>query len=226
MDQCFSSLVPVWHQEDRWFWLALLGSVICHLGFYALVNQEQPATTATATASTISNVTVRLVRTEAAEKSKSADISKTARPQIPNRKVKTPPHGNTKQPAMMKPVKSAESEQQLVIPITSGAENPLPQTARAVHDFRQDYLNSILAHIEAHKYYPQAARRRGISGQVRVSFNLLAQGEVADVDAKSAHVLLCHAARNAVQQAVPLPTSPEEIDLPMRVSFTMQYQLQ
>ncbi|MEJ2345597.1 MAG: TonB family protein [Gammaproteobacteria bacterium] len=99
------------------------------------------------------------------------------------------------------------------------------QDPQLVQKARQAYLVRLLAHIEAHKRYPRAARRRGIEGRVHVAFRLLDGGNVAQLQATGARHLLRKEAAKAVRDAVPLPPPPPGISLPMPVSFDMVFAL-
>ncbi len=88
------------------------------------------------------------------------------------------------------------------------------------------YLARLLAHIERHKFYPRAARRRALEGEVEVTFEVLAEGRVRALEVRGGARLLRNAARQAVQAAQPLPRPPEATALPYRVRFRMRFALQ
>jgi protein TonB len=94
-----------------------------------------------------------------------------------------------------------------------------------IEQARQEYLRRLMAHIEAHKHYPRAARRRGIQGDVKVSFTLKAAGRAEGLTAVGGHRLLNSAASDAVRDAQPLPPPPDLIKLPWPVNFTMRFTL-
>ncbi len=88
------------------------------------------------------------------------------------------------------------------------------------------YLALLLAHIESHKYYPRAARKRGIEGGVDVSFLLLPSGEIAAIDATGGPTLLRRAALKAINAALPLPTPPKPLTRSLPVKYRMAFLLQ
>jgi len=90
---------------------------------------------------------------------------------------------------------------------------------------KQRYLSRILTIIEGNKYYPLTARRRGIEGNIHVSFMLLEDGYINGLDASGGPLLLRRAAKKAVTKSLPLPTTPNKIEYPMHVSYAMQFQL-
>lgn len=100
------------------------------------------------------------------------------------------------------------------------AGNP-EQTEQA----RRHYLGQLLAHIEQHKFYPRAARRRGVQGVIQVSFVLHDNGQVSAVTVEDGHEVLRKAAEEAVRAALPLPLPPDEVECPMPVRFGMEFKL-
>jgi len=87
------------------------------------------------------------------------------------------------------------------------------------------YLTEVMAHIEKHKWYPKAARRRGIEGEVRVSFTLLPDGSAQKIVVENAPPILLTAARKAVEKAVPMPKPPAAIHCPLPCEFRMRFSL-
>jgi protein TonB len=118
---------------------------------------------------------------------------------------------------------------------TTAAAQKAPATAEVVKGTvqdpalvelaRQEYLRRLMAHIESHKHYPRAARRRGIQGDVAVAFTLHPGGRVDALKTDGAHRVLRAAAGDAVEAAQPLPKPPESLALPWEVSFTMRFTL-
>jgi len=94
-----------------------------------------------------------------------------------------------------------------------------------IEQAKQKYLRRLMAHIEAHKHYPRAARRRGIQGETEVSFTLQQGGRVSGVEVSGSQRVLVSAARNAVEAAAPMPQPPDNLPLPWEVSFTMRFTL-
>ncbi|OQX33834.1 MAG: hypothetical protein B0D96_10830 [Candidatus Sedimenticola endophacoides] len=91
---------------------------------------------------------------------------------------------------------------------------------------RERYLARLLAHIEREKFYPGAARRRGIEGEVVIDFTLGCDGRPGPVQARRGHKLLRGAATSAVERAHPLPTPPATLDCPLAVSYAMRFNLE
>jgi protein TonB len=114
---------------------------------------------------------------------------------------------------------------------TEKVAEPAPAVTGTVADpaliekARQAYLRRLMAHIEAHKEYPRAARRRRIEGDVKVTFTLQPGGVVGRLQAQGGHRLLSDAASQAVERALPMPPPPETLVLPWEVGFTMRFSL-
>lgn len=89
---------------------------------------------------------------------------------------------------------------------------------------KADYLGRLMAHIEQHKYYPRAARRRGIEGNIPVHFQLLAQGAVDRVHCDG-QAVLAKAACAAINAAQPLPSPPAGFPLPYAIAFDIRFNL-
>jgi protein TonB len=90
---------------------------------------------------------------------------------------------------------------------------------------RQHYLGQLLAHIEGHKFYPRAARRRGLQGVIQVSFVLHENGQISEIMLEHGHEVLRRATEEAVHAALPLPLPTPDVVCPLRVSFGMEFKL-
>jgi len=115
-------------------------------------------------------------------------------------------------------------------PAQAVASAPEPVQPPAVDDglleeIKQRYLVELMAHIESHKWYPKAARRRGIQGEVQVSFILLPDGTIKDVEVRNGPEVLVAAAGSAVSKALPMPRPPSEVHCPMHCEFSMRFAL-
>jgi len=83
----------------------------------------------------------------------------------------------------------------------------------------------LLTHIEGYKFYPRAARRRGIEGEIRVSFTLLDNGKMKDLQVTGDQSVLVSAAQQAMEDAVPLPLPPSSMKLPRKIDISIVYSL-
>lgn len=86
----------------------------------------------------------------------------------------------------------------------------LQATARqsiALDNDRSIRESLIRNHLEHFKYYPASARRRGITGEVEVAFELNDQGEAGDLKilSGSGYAVLDKAALETVRRAEPFP---------------------
>ncbi len=118
---------------------------------------------------------------------------------------------------------------------TSTAADKVPEQAAAVNGSvvdpamiekaRQEYLRHLLGYIESNKFYPAAARRRGLEAMVTISFELLADGRIRSLNVSGGHKILRSAAEEAVKHSLPLPKPPAVLVTPFTVNFSMAYQL-
>lgn len=111
------------------------------------------------------------------------------------------------------------------VPVISEVVNGTVADPALIEKAKQEYLRRLMAHIEKYKHYPRAARRRYLEGDVRVSFTLLAEGRVAELQVDGDEQLLSGAAQRAVEEALPLPVPPATLAMPWPVAFTMRFTL-
>ena len=90
---------------------------------------------------------------------------------------------------------------------------------------RQQYLQKLLSHIESFKYYPRAARRRSLEGNVKISFVLRDDGFYEQLMLDGEQTALVKATQQALESAMPLPVPPRNIDMSRQIEFTMAYSL-
>ena len=140
---------------------------------------------------------------------------------------------NTNQPVVRKPLVTKNEEiieKQLIEPETR--QEPTQTTHTMVdqallNSLKDAYLQSIAAHLDKHKYYPQSARRRYIEGDVGVSFELLADGQINNLQIHSGHSVLQRATSSSIENALPLPPRPNTLLAmgAMKVEYSMRYSL-
>jgi protein TonB len=100
--------------------------------------------------------------------------------------------------------------------------------APAINDYparEQSYLTLVRSLIESHKFYPEAARRRGLQGVVQVSFMVHPDGSISDINCSGAARLLHAAAETALRDAAPFPTALFPGDHPLAVRYEMAFRL-
>ena len=106
---------------------------------------------------------------------------------------------------------------------------PAQSISTAVNNqqIKESYIQQLAKHINEYKFYPRAARRRHIEGQVNVSFDLLMNGNIINLHVHSGPVILQKAAMEAIHSALPMPQRPEELLAldTMKIEYAMQYSL-
>lgn len=85
-----------------------------------------------------------------------------------------------------------------------------------------EYRSQIIDLINANKSYPNTARRRGIQGDVEVSFTVANDGSVIDLKCLGDAKILNRSACEAIKKSLPFP-APEKKTL--QLSFVMDYVL-
>jgi|GEM_PF-6549184 len=91
---------------------------------------------------------------------------------------------------------------------------------------KEDYIKLLLAHIEAYKFYPGAARRRAIEGKLNVTFLLHKDGSHDQLTINGGRAVLQRAVRQALDDAQPFPKPPASLQVDQRIAFSMVYELE
>ena len=131
-----------------------------------------------------------------------------------------------------KPVKDTVVEPENVVEQVQQVIEPQVQGEQLQHDNqlqikqKQQYIQALMKHIDAHKFYPSAARRRGIEGEVQVSFCLTADKLAVNIEANGSISLLERAAIQAVEDASPFPEPPADVFYNSPIVISMVYALQ
>lgn len=219
------------YPEDQWFWVFLLMSILTHFIIVAVVKNIQVDSLASASSQAPNQaikVSLSLLPSQySGQLARSKPIIEAARQKIPVQKQKNPHSVDVSHSAKPRPAKPLAKSPLTSQPVT--APQLSAQIQRGKGDLqpssRQHYFSKLLTHIETYKYYPQAAHRRGLSGSIDISFTLLGDGAIKELALSGGPVLLQRAAKQAVQQALPMPLPPSEVEMPVQVSLVMQYQL-
>ena len=217
------------HPEDRRFkWIVVL-SVILHSLILLEPKQAVQMTTTQAPHRGI-DVSLSLLQQQLVKQQtiKNAPQPAEHQPRLQEQKLTQAERRQTES----KLVSKAPVRQDVIQPVNLMAMAPqlAEQSTRGLEQEKtvtvnERYLAKLLTHIESFKYYPRMAQRRGIEGEVTVTFRLLPHGEVDDLSVTGPHMLLEKAAQSAVQQAMPMLPAPAEVGLPLQISFVMQFQL-
>lgn len=91
---------------------------------------------------------------------------------------------------------------------------------------RDAYLSSLIRKIERNKFYPRAARRRNLQGDIRVSVTVLCNGSISGLHVSGGHKLLIDAATKAVRKAAPFSKPSGGIGCPLPISYSMKFKVQ
>ena len=102
-----------------------------------------------------------------------------------------------------------------------------PTDPALINAEKEQYLKRIAAHLDKHKFYPRSAHRRHIEGTVKVSFDLLLNGNILNLYTYSGHTILQKATSDSIHNALPLPKRPESLASlnTMKIEYAMQFAL-
>lgn len=87
------------------------------------------------------------------------------------------------------------------------------------------YIHQITSEIENNKYYPSSAKRRNMQEMVKVSFILLKNGEIENIEISGKYKLLQIAAKTAILDSLPFNNPPMGVVFPLRVNYSMEFKL-
>lgn len=89
------------------------------------------------------------------------------------------------------------------------------------------WRKQLFAHIGRHRFYPDAARRKGLKGETLVAFALDAQGRIARlrVERSSGSTLLDEAALEVLRRADPAPAPPADLRTPTELALPLRFAL-
>lgn len=90
---------------------------------------------------------------------------------------------------------------------------------------RKHYIHQITSEIENNKYYPSSAKRRNMQEMVKVSFILLKNGEIENIEISGRYKLLQLAAKTAILDSLPFNNPPAGVVFPLRVNYSMEFKL-
>lgn len=123
------------------------------------------------------------------------------------------------------PVEAVEASRQLASPAQVKGKQVSQSSEGLLQREHQHYLHKLLSHIESNKFYPRAARRRSVEGNVKISFVLRDDGYYEQLELDGEHSVLVKAARNALQSSLPLPQPTKDSGLSRKIEFSMVYSL-
>lgn len=87
------------------------------------------------------------------------------------------------------------------------------------------FLSDLRNKINANKFYPKVAQRRGIEGNVKVSFYILHNGQLGDITIISGKKVFNEAVTNAIKNSFPIKVPKELINFPMNVNLQLNFSL-
>lgn len=219
------------YPEDRLFWIFLLSSFLIYLIIVVVAKNSQLDSSASVSSQAPNqavNISLSLLQSQhTTQPAKSKPITKKVPQKAPIQKQKKSRRTNFSKPVESRPAKPLVKSPAISQPVTAPQLSPQMQRGKGNQQgpIKEKYLSALLTHIETYKYYPQAARRRGLSGAIDISFRLFGDGHIKGLAVSGGPVLLRRAAEQSVKQALPMPLPPSEVETPIQISLVMQYQL-
>ncbi len=128
-------------------------------------------------------------------------------------------------PVERAPTKAAPSAEPPPVPATPSLPAPTPSVAPPAVDLAAKFYADLSARIEANKFYPTLARRRGIQGTVRMSFRVECDGTLGAVTGEGGHLLLKSAATEAVEKSFPMKPPPG-MACPKEIALSIKFALE
>ncbi|MBN2816204.1 MAG: energy transducer TonB [Campylobacterales bacterium] len=90
---------------------------------------------------------------------------------------------------------------------------------------KKSFTETLISKINANKSYPSTARRRAIEGDVKVRFEILADGSVDNIEITSGKSIFEKATREAIERSFPLEVQNTPYSFPETFSLTITYKL-
>lgn len=161
----------------------------------------------------------------------------TPKPKTPKKKpIPDPnpvPKPETKKAPLLEPEKSKESIEEETVEEEQTEQAPPASEQTAESQISSDeleakkniFLQELKETIRRNKSYPKVARRRGIQGEVSLTFCVLADGSLTNIDIISGKKVFYAAVREAIKKSSPLLNPPEVLSYPLEVTLKLGFRL-
>jgi len=87
------------------------------------------------------------------------------------------------------------------------------------------FYQKIKTTINKNKYYPKKAIKRGIEGDIKISFILLSSGEVKDIKVMSGKNIFKKSAINSIQKSFPMQIDDKLFKFPKKFNIKLNFKL-
>lgn len=152
------------------------------------------------------------------------------KPEPPRSQSPSPPRNDARwvipPPQPLQSVQQALAPQQQEASIAAAPPTPpLPPGPSAAEPGKDSWEGRVMAKLERHRRYPNAARARGEQGIAHVRISLARDGELLALalEQSSGSAILDQAALDTFRRAAPLPALPEERKAPLELSFPVEF---
>lgn len=152
------------------------------------------------------------------------------KPEPPRPQLASPPRAEANwmipPPVPPQPVQQAPAPQQQEASIAAAPPTPpLPPGPSAADPGKDSWEGRVMARLERHRRYPNAARARREQGVAHVRVSLARDGSVLSLalEQSSGSAMLDQAALETFRRAAPLPAVPEARKTPLELSFPVEF---
>ncbi|WP_083490706.1 TonB family protein [Stenotrophomonas humi] len=152
------------------------------------------------------------------------------KPEPPRPQPPSPPRTDARwvipPPQPPQPIQQALAPQQQEASIAAAPPSPpLPPGPSAADPGKDSWEGRVMAKLERHRRYPNAARARREQGIAHVRVSLARDGALLALalEQSSGSTLLDQAALDTFRRAAPLPAVPDERRAPLELSFPVEF---
>lgn len=222
-----------WLRENKLISLMLVISVVLHslLFLHLGDSSQQPAEKATSHSLSISLSRITPERPPELEQQKPQQKTRAKSAQsrlVPVKQTARPTETQISEKTQQFIEQAQQTQQaQNLRQTAQNSQKSVALDAAMLSRARDEYMRVLAAHIDKHKFYPRSARRRYIEGQVRVSFDLLNNGQILNLHTFSGQPILQKATLDSIRSALPMPPIPESLLAlnTMKIEYSMQFAL-
>ncbi|RXJ65885.1 hypothetical protein CRV08_14165 [Halarcobacter ebronensis] len=95
----------------------------------------------------------------------------------------------------------------------------------SIASIKNEFLAKVKSKINQNKIYPDSAKRRGIQGDTKVSFEIFQNGSVDNIKLLQGNKIFKKAVFNAIQDSFPIKTPTQKDIFPLIVTLKIEFKL-
>lgn len=117
----------------------------------------------------------------------------------------------------------AQAEQTMTQEVMNKTQTQTQESAQDLKAKQDLFLAYLVERINSHKIYPKSARRRAIQGDVKMAFNVFANGNVENIRLVSGKKIFKTSAYNAIDKSFPIDIDTTLFHFPKEFTITIAY---